>query len=356
MSVLTPASPHCLREESICATWKPALRSFARVITATMPIVTFEGFDYPLSADENMLDGMIQGGAPVLYSCRRGSCRTCTLQTDTQSVELLRNNPLPSNLREAGMFLPCVARCTTSLEVRRPDWTTCFVEGLVAKKEFLEAEILRLTIEPPLQFVWHAGQYVELRSPDGDVRPYAAASVRASDYYLELLVQCRAQGAVSSWLANDLQVNDIVYLRGPLGNCHYTKTLQSSDLLLLTSGVGVGSLLAIAREAQKSGHARRVELFSHAATPPPRYLASELTRLQSEWSQFSFAHIASAIDGTDEAAEAWWPGHRDLSETAVFIFGEPGSVERDTSLAMQHRCVPSRLFVSAFHDAMVSRA
>ncbi len=318
-----------------------------------MPIVTYEGCDYPLSADENMLDGMVQGGAPVVYSCRRGSCRTCTLQTDAQSVELLGNNPLPRNLREAGMFLPCVTRCATSLEVRRPDWTTCFVEGLVVKKEFLEVDLLRLTLEPPLQFLWHAGQYVELRSPAGDVRPYAAASVRASDYYLELLIQCRAGGAVSRWLANDLRVNDIVYLRGALGNCYYTKTLQSSDLLLLGSEVGVGSLLAIAREAQKNGHTRRVELFSHAATPPTSYLASELTRLQSEWPHFSYAHVDSAAEGAAEAAAAWWPGRRDLSETAVFVTGDPRSVERDTSLAMQHGCVPSRLFASAFLDATV---
>lgn len=320
-----------------------------RAKTAPMPHITYEGVDYPISPEENILEGLIQGGAPVLYSCRRGSCRTCTLQTDAQSAELLRDNHLPKNLREAGMFLPCVARCSTSLQARRPNWTTCFVEGLVAKKEFLYGDIVRLTVEPPLQFVWHAGQYIELRSPAGDVRPYATASVRASDYYLELHVSCRGGGTVSRWVADDVRVNDIVYFRGALGSSHYTSSLQECDLLLIGSGASVGSLLAIAREARLNGHSRRVELFWDAGTTPPHYLTSDLTRLQSEWPLFSHAPVAATPSSIDEAASPW-SGHRDVDATAVFLFGDPRSVERHTSLAMQHGCVPSRLYTWALDD------
>lgn len=311
-----------------------------------MPHITYEGVEYPISGDENILEGLIQGGAPVLYSCRRGSCRTCTLQTDAQSAELLRNNRLPKNLREAGMFLPCIARCSESLQARRPDWTTCFVEGLVAKKEVLDGDTVRLTLEPPLPFVWHAGQYVELRSPAGDTRPYATASVRASDYYLELLIQRRAGGAVSTWIAEDLRANDIVYFRGALGSTHYSKALHDCDLLLVGNGVSVGSLLAIAREARLNGHSRRVELLWNDGAAPPQNVTSDLARLQSEWPLFS--HTPVAPNTIDEATP--WSEGRALDATAVFLFGDPRTVERNASIAMQHGCVPSLLFTLVFDD------
>lgn len=182
-----------------------------------MPLVTYRGVDYPVSTDENVLDGLIAGQAPVVFSCRKGSCRTCMLQTATENLAKLSVNKLPPNFREAGMFLPCITRCLSSLEVQSPDWTSCFVEALVVQKEQLDDGDIRLTLEPPLAFNWGDAQSVELRSMAGEASRYRIVSNRTRDYYLELLVPAAAHDEVRGWVADAVRVNDCVYVRGPFG-------------------------------------------------------------------------------------------------------------------------------------------
>lgn len=182
-----------------------------------MPLVTYRGVEYPVSTEENLLEGLIDGQAPVVFSCRKGSCRTCMLQTAPENLSKLSTNRLPQNFRDAGMFLPCITRCLNSLEVQSPDWTTCFVEALVVQKEQLEDGSVRVTLEPPLAFNWGEGQAVELRSDTGSASRYAIVSHRTRDYYLELLVPRTANDPVCRWVAEVLRAKDCVYVRGPLG-------------------------------------------------------------------------------------------------------------------------------------------
>lgn len=319
-----------------------------------MPHVTYLGVDYPVGSDETILDALIEGGAKVRYSCRRGSCHTCLLQGDPRQVRPLGKNYLPESLKAAGMFLPCSARTTTSLTVHPPDWSSCFVQGVVAKKEQLAGNILRLVLDTPPQLQWSAGQYVYLRARDGAVRPYSIASVRALDYYMELHIQVLEDGRVSRWAADELRVYDTVEFRGPLGKSHYSPELKHTPLWLLGTGSGGGALLAIAREAKLHGHAAPIRLFHGAREAARFYLTKSLVELQSSWSEFSFQLCLSGSQPAEPAVARGnvqtmaWTANSNLQRDAVFLFGNPAMVADATSRARALACDESSVFADPF--------
>lgn len=312
----------------VCHAADPELRSDASR-DAFMPHVIYKGIHYPIRPTETVLDGLIEGGADVRSSCRRGSCHTCLLQTDPKLVERLPKNRLPESLRAAGMFLPCITYCDRPMELQPPDWSTCFVDGVVAKKERLADGIVRLVLDVPPQWQWSAGQYVYLQGPNGESRPYSIASVRALDYYMELHVQRYEQGVVSRWAADDLRVHDVVRFRGPLGDCHYRSDSNQTPLLLLCTGTGAGAALAVAREAKLYGHQRSVQLVHGVRDEARLYLTRSMRELAANWPLFGFTCCCSGITNDSDVVR----GHvtdvafstSRLGET-LFLFGSPRMV------------------------------
>lgn len=316
-----------------------------------MPHVIYKGIHYPIRASETILEGLLAGGADARYSCQRGSCHTCILQSDPALVARLPKNRLPPSLRAAGMFLPCVTHCDLPLELRPPDWSSCFVEGMVAKKDHLAGGLVRLSIDVPPQWQWHAGQYVYLRSPDGEARPYSIASVRAIDYHLELHIRCYDAGQVSRWVADELEVYDVVQVRGPLGSCHYRPDFRTARLLLLATGTGAGAALALAREAKLCGHTGAVHLVHGARNDAGLYLTASLRDLADDWAAFEFTccctesssspHVVNARV-TDVAFE-----HHD-AETQLFLFGHPAMVDTAAKLALEIGLPEAAIHADAF--------
>lgn len=327
-----------------------------------MPHVTYLGVDYPVGSDETILDALIEGGAKVRYSCRRGSCHTCLLQGDPNQVRQLGKNYLPESLKAAGMFLPCSARTTTSLTVYPPDWSSCFVQGVVAKKEPLAGDVLRLVIDTPPQLQWSAGQYVFLRGRDGAVRPYSIASVRALDYYMDLHIRVLDDGCVSRWAADELRVFDTVEFRGPLGKSHYTSALNQTQLWLLGTGSGVGALLAIAREARLLGHRAPIRLFHGARDAAHLYATTLLSELQASSGDFNFEQCltgsAPPPAGTQQGhvQSVAWRDNPDLHADAVFLFGNSNMVTEASTLAHALGCPEGSLFADPFtaYDAQAT--
>jgi CDP-4-dehydro-6-deoxyglucose reductase, E3 len=316
-----------------------------------MPHVIYKGIHYPIRSSETILDGLLAGGADARYSCRRGSCHACLLQGDPALVSQLSKNRLPQSLRSAGMFLPCVTYCDFPLELRQPDWSTCFVEAMVAKKELLAGGLVRLSIDVPPQWQWNAGQYVYLRAPSGEARPYSIASVRALDYYLELHVQRYEDGQVSRWVADELKLYDVVHIRGPLGNCHYRPVLRQTPLLLLATGNGAGAALGVAREARLHGHESSLQLLHGVRDAAGLYLAEPLRELADGWPSFSFT--CCCPEGTPRPNVL--PGRItdvaftiDRSNSALFLFGNPAMVNEAERLALNQGMPQTSVHADAF--------
>jgi ferredoxin len=165
-----------------------------------------EGRTYSIAPGERALDAMLRQGAPVAFSCRKGSCRSCMLQATSGNPGVAATDPLPQEYRDLGLFLPCCATDVDSVEAVRPDLSHCIEAAVVAHAERVAPDILRLQLEPLRALSWSPGQIIGLINPEGAVRSYSVVS-HQTDYFLEINLRIYPQGAVSGWAAS-LQPGD----------------------------------------------------------------------------------------------------------------------------------------------------
>jgi ferredoxin-NADP reductase len=134
-----------------------------------------------------------------------------------------------------------------------------------------------------------AGQHVDVRltAEDGYTarRSYSIASAPDGER-MELTVERLDDGEVSPYLTEDLQVGDLLEVRGPIGG-YFVWPPGTSDgsagvrSQLFAGGSGVVPLMAMLRLARQSGRPDLVNLLVSVRRPGQLYYSSELPGPQS---------------------------------------------------------------------------
>ena len=211
--------------------------------------ISYAGARHYLSPGERGIDAMLRGGAPINFSCRKGTCHACMLQAVPGDPGAASRDRLPASLRDLGFFLPRYATEVREVVAQAPDLSLRRHEAVVADKIAIGRGGVRRRLEPMRAVEWKAGQRLDLQGQNDEVRPYSIAST-PGDYFIDLDIRLRPDGALSRWI--------------------------DRDLLLAGTGTGGGALLAIAREALDQGHRGRIRIFHGARTAEWLYLAPEL--------------------------------------------------------------------------------
>ena len=310
--------------------------------------IEFEGRKYSVAPGERALDAMLRQGAPITFSCRKGTCRSCMLQATSGEPGPEAVARLPQDLREAGFFLPCCATEVDSVRAQRPDLSLCVQTAVVAETILAAPDILRLRLEPTSEFDWTPGQVVGLINPAGDARSYSIVS-RKDDYYLEINLRLLPNGSVSGWAAR-LQVGDEVRLHAPSGEMIWREDLADRPLLLIATGCGGGVLAGIARDALARGHRGPVRLFHGGRSASDLYLAPFLADLLSDRVQIVQATSTEAVDGHPamRITDVAFAEPQDLSGTAIFLCGNPDMVETARIKAIQAGADLALIFTDPF--------
>ena len=153
-------------------------------------------------------------------------------------------------------------------------WYTATVVAI--RDETARAKTLRLRLPHPSDHL--AGQHVVVRltAPDGYTaqRSYSVASAPDGSDELELTVELLADGEVSSFLHEVVEVGDELELRGPLGGFFVWD--GTTPALLLGGGSGVVPLMAMLRLARRTGSADLVRMVVSARSPDDLLYAAEL--------------------------------------------------------------------------------
>jgi ferredoxin-NADP reductase len=129
-------------------------------------------------------------------------------------------------------------------------WTTARVDEV----ERIADRLVRLRLEPADWTPGLPGQHaiVRLRAEDGYTaqRSYSIASDPA-DPLVELMVECLPGGEVSGFLHDEVRVDDVLELRGPIGGW-FTWTGEV-PAIAVGGGTGVVPLVAMLRYAARRG-------------------------------------------------------------------------------------------------------
>ena len=294
-----------------------------------MPKVRYAGADYPLAEGESVLDALLRGGANVPFSCRKGTCHVCMMQRVDGDPGPEATTRLRPELVDAGMCLPCCAHPRADVELQAPQLETVFVEAMLSEKRWLSPEVCALSFETTL--TWSPGQFVNVRKEEGVVRSYSIASVQEEDYFLTVHVQRVQGGQVSSWLLDELEPGQTVWMRGPVGTCTYDVPSPDRDILLLGTGSGLAPLVGVVRDALRQGHRGRLVLHHGARTREGLYLHDTLLTMAQEHANFEYRPCLSRAPEAGIAqgrvVQHAFPSGEDRSGWSVYLCGLPDMVD-----------------------------
>lgn len=297
-----------------------------------MADLTYQGKTYSCRDGESVLDACLRQGLELPFSCRNGVCQACLQRAVTGDVPASAQKGLKPDLAAKGYFLPCVCRPQHALEFAPPADTDLYFTALVAAKEPLSRDVVRILLEPSRELAYRAGQFVNLRRPDGVARSYSLASVPGADYFLELHVKRMQNGALSNWLHDELEVGAEIDIQGPNGDCHYAPQRPDQKLMLIGTGSGLAPLVGIARSALTAGHTGPVHLYHGSSTRDGLYLVDDLRALAERHPNFHYTPCVSraAADREVRAGRAdvvAFAEHPDLAGWCVHLAGNPDMVE-----------------------------
>jgi ferredoxin-NADP reductase len=153
-----------------------------------------------------------------------------------------------------------------------------------------------------------AGQHVDVRltAPDGysAVRSYSIASAANSEKRIELTVERLPDGEVSPYLTQEVQVGDLLELRGPIGGWFVWRSEQTEPVQLVAGGSGIVPLMSMIRSRAAAQSTAPFRLLYSVREPQAVFYRHEFQELsaqqQSGWAQA----LAEALVYEPECVEA----------------------------------------------------
>ena len=130
-----------------------------------------------------------------------------------------------------------------------------------------------------------AGQHLDVRltAPDGYTaqRSYSIGSPAAAAV-LELTVDLMERGEVSPYLVEDLEVGDMIEVRGPIGQWFVWTPDQAGPVQLIAGGSGVVPTMAMIRTHAAAGSSAAFRLLYSVRSPDLEFYRAELDALEGE--------------------------------------------------------------------------
>ena len=175
-----------------------------------------------------------------------------------------------------------------------------------------------------------AGQHVDVRltADDGYQAERSYSISAAPGAGPSITVEELDDGEVSPYLVRDLQVGDVLELRGPLGGWFVWTPDMDGPLLLIAGGSGIAPLMAMLRHHGATGRPSPARMLLSAKDPDAVIFARELQTLDAaitytRRSPPGWTGFARRVDA-EMLAEVGWPPER---RPRVYVCGPTAFVE-----------------------------
>ena len=237
----------------------------------TKIILSPSGKEIECNPSETVLSALEKNGYALPNNCRAGACGECKVKVKAGEYDqgFILDMALSSAEKEDGYGLMCMAKPTS--DVLEIEWGTesalpkLFPPNenlpyMVIDKDQVTPSIVRLKIRSlgEVMRFW-PGQYITLGSRRGPYRCYSISNTPNSEGEIELLITKIQDGKTSSWVHNDLNSGDIVYINGPYGT-FIGDPSTDTPVLCLAAGSGLAPIKSLASGALFRGG------FKHPAT------------------------------------------------------------------------------------------
>ncbi|MCV0424450.1 MAG: 2Fe-2S iron-sulfur cluster binding domain-containing protein, partial [Roseibium sp.] len=275
-----------------------------------------------------------------------GECGSCKCRLDEGKVKDLGSVPgtlSPEEIAD-GWILPCrtIAKTDVHLSVPgvlgAPPPVLQKLEGEIIDLQKVAPDIIRLWIEPPAPFLFHAGQFVELQFHGQPKRSYSPAN-KPGAAVLEFFVKIVPDGFVSTYLAGEAKPGSKVRIEGPFGTASLSAP-PDRPVLFAAGGTGLAPCLSMIRYLANTSPDTACVLYAGACKACDLFAEDALESVQ--WMMPGLKVVNVLSGETDPRYETGFiapniqKSHETLAGWTAFIAGPPPMVEsvRKTVLNM----------------------
>ncbi|MBL4602552.1 MAG: 2Fe-2S iron-sulfur cluster binding domain-containing protein [Emcibacteraceae bacterium] len=298
--------------------------------------ITYEGDEISCDPDKTILDNLLDQQKSVTHSCKKGSCLTCVMKT-SHEVDPKSTAPLKPTMVEQGYFLSCQQKPQSGMVLSAPESNDLFIKAQIKSVEYLMGHVFRVYLRPLEDFNYRAGQFLNIKGPEGEVRSYSIASIPADDL-IELHVTEHKHGIVSRWLCNVERTGAEIEISGANGDCFYMPGKPEQAMLLIGTSTGLAPLLGIIRDAIDNGHHGKIVLYHGAVRDSGLYMRRTLSKLAEETANLTICYgTLEHSDDNDNAVgniqDIALSKNPNLKDWRVFLCGDPEMVKKTKTKA-----------------------
>ena len=222
------------------------------------------------------------------------------------------------------------------------------------------AKVFRLASTDGCLPPFEAGQYLNIFVEIDNIRtsrPYSISSSPRQRAYYEITVARTANGFVSDYMLDRVQVGARFQASCPSGVFHYQPVFHRKKMLLLGGGSGVTPFLSMIREVTQAGLDRDIVLIYGARTAETALFYEEMKHMNDSFPNFRYHLVVSDADAvwdgprgfiTDELIRTLVP---DYAQRTCYICGpevmNAFCVEQLQHLGVDHKHIRREMFGAA---------
>lgn len=327
--------------------------------------VTIEpiGMTIEVEEDQTILDAALRQGVWLPFACGHGTCGTCKVQVTDGFFDIgeASSFALMDIEREENKVLACCCKPESDMVIEADvDEDEDFMGYLVQDYQAKVIEIfdlsptikgVRLEIDRDMDF--QAGQYINLQLPGIEgTRAFSIANPPSQANIVELHIRQVQGGAATTYVHEQLQVNDKVEISGPYGQFFVRKS-DHKDVIFIAGGSGLSSPQSMIMDLLEQGDRRTIYLFQGARDLSELYNQDIFEKLVKNYPNFRYIPALNAPKKEDQ-----WTGFTGYVHDAVadyfenkcgghkaYLCGPPPMIDAAISTLMQ-----SRLFERDIHN------
>jgi len=320
-----------------------------------MAIIHYHQNQYESNDDESVLDALLRHDVDIPYACKAGVCHVCVMICEQGTLPSDATNGMNESLIDQGNFLACQCQPKEPIVIRDADECGLFSAAFVAQKVIVSERVCRLRLRLPTKMYYRAGQFINVQSPQGQIRSYSLASLPTQDDFLELYVKRMHNGVVSNWLFDQVAQGDTIQLQGPYGDCFYQPDSINNDILMIGTGTGLTPLIGILRDAIECNHQSNIEIYHGESHKDSLFYHQELLELaRSHHNIHYFPCVSSKGEELDDdmlqgrASNQAFSQERNLKNHLIYLCGSPTMVESSRNLVLSRGALEKNIYIDPF--------
>lgn len=319
-----------------------------------MRSITIGESTFSCQPDETVLETLLRENVRVPNGCRQGLCQACLMRSLDNSPPVSAQKGLKDTLQKQGYFLACICHPEQDMTVALPNQQGASIEAKVVKKQLLTPDIIHLVVACQAPFNFFAGQFVNLKRPDGLTRSYSIANIPHHQNILEFHIRRLPNGQFSSWVHDELELGAQLTLSEAQGSCHYLSGRSEQPLMLIGTGSGLAPLYGIIADALAQNHSGPIHLFHGSRDLNGLYFIDEMRELAEKFDNFYYTPCLSGNDIESDhvrgrAHDVALSTIESLSGWRVFLCGHPEMINQSKRMAFMKGASMADIYVDAFH-------